>query len=1220
MTARILVLDTAQQTHNSYLAIAIVDALQRHSDVSFVQLAGYGNAIDLFRREACNTFLALGGAGCDLAVLGRLCALAERSAIWLTEDPYEFEENLRISAPFDLVFTNDLACLPAYGHNGHHLPLAASRLLHDHTPLADEDAYLYDLCFIGTAWPNRVHTINRVFKGLGRALRTKIALPTNVHLPVVVLSDRSSFTDWRVPTPELARIVNRSRVTLNLERKFSASRNDQTGGSTPPPRLFENALAGGFQISLGVSAEAKRYFSPQDEVAFCDTDDELIERIGWALDNPEERTAMALAARRRALGEHLYDHRIDTLLKALAGITGTLETSTAGRCKRVLLVTHNIAGQKGGGGIEIYQQELAEGADAFEIYTLFPQTADGITNFTLIAHRAGKRYRYGFPHAGQANALHDATQERIFEQILVEHSIDLVHFQHLLGMPLSLPLIAKACGVPTLYTLHDFYLICSRFNLLDHRGRFCDIARRSPTECDICLSASGIPVGSQQRRRNFVGQVLETFDSIVANSPFTADYLRAIYPAVRPEQLKVVEMLTPTSYRPPRPMPASHSAERELPLKVAVPGNFTHAKGADTIIRALCALRDEPIDFSILGVVQDPNLEQHLRSLGLPRVTVRGGYVPSELPRLMEGMDVSLHLSLWPETYMISLNEAWSAGAVPIVSNLGAPAERVRDAVDGFKVEPEDTGRVCDLIRELCYNRERLYAMQNAVRNRTLVTPGEHIAALNQVYEMAIARSPVPSRSPTLNPRRDFVLSAFACGIRTNTPVWTQEGHGWDSAPQPRSSPSQTSHDPNVWSTFPARFAHLACAEADQAHFLVERLEGDHGVVEGRAVTTRNAFRVGGWAFVKGRGRLLDCILHVQGRPCDIYAVSQPLSRKDVGQHLADAEAEMSGFEFDLDVSELQDGSHQIKLLQVYNGQVIDLGVIAEVIIARESSVPLSQARVVLNPARATNVRHLAGEAEVTHLEILQSGHSGPGLVLEGWAADRTQRRVLPTVHVGFAQLNGAPTWFPAERIRGPVTLINEDPLFTFAGFRMTLPPDALDAGLYRIIVAETDRAECILHEIGEAIMLLSDRVVPSSRSFDAGAGVGARAAAPLPEHRFYLEQIEIDTTGSKSASGGGHLYVRGWAFVPSFGRATHLTLQLAGERRSLRVPLPAVSRWDVAEHHGDEAAWSGFEALVPLADLPPGRYEAELLYVAAQGSASLPIELNLDLTEPLAA
>ncbi|SFU97935.1 protein of unknown function [Methylobacterium sp. 174MFSha1.1] len=1226
MTFRVLVLDTAAQTHNSYIALAIVDALQRHPAVEWVGQADYGNAIDLFRRGGCDTLLALGGSGGDLAVLGRLCAMAARSVLWTTEDPYELDENRRVAAPFDLVFTNDLGVLPAYGANAHHLPLAASRLFHDLAPIRDDDAFLYDVCFVGTAWPNRVRTINRIIDGLDRPLRMKIGLPTNPHLPPVVLGDGSLLTNWRVPNPELARLANRSRITLSLERKFSSARADQASGTTPPPRLFENALAGAFQIALGGRAEATRYFSER-EIAFCDSEDELLSAIARALDHPQERIAMAQAARERARAEHLYDHRVAAILSALTGVAAPAPASSlrAPARKRVLLVTHNVAGHLPGGGVEVYQQELAEGATAFDVYTLYPRVVDGAAAYTLIAHRTGEQHLYGVPHAAGMETLHDAAHERVFEQILVENDIDLVHFQHLIGMPLSLPLIARACGVPSLYTLHDFYLVCSHFNLLDYRGGYCNIAGRSPTECDICLSAKGIPAGAQQRRRNFVARMIDAFDVLVANSPFTANYLRAIYPEVPAERIRIVEMLTPESRRVlPAGLPAAERAPAGTALRVAVPGNFTRPKGADTILRVLVALRDEPVEFHILGAVPDPDLDRHLRALALPRVTIRGGYAAQDLPRLMVGMDVSLHLSTWPETYMISLNEARDAGAVPVVSDLGAPAERVRDGIDGFKVSPDDAGHVCDILRSLGRDRERLGAMRDATSSCRSVSPAEHVAALSGIYRGLIAASPVRPPAATLRPERDYILSLRACGLRTNTASWVQEGSGWDAPPH---RPAREAHAHTLWRTFPARFSHLARLEPghDPVRLSIDAVQGDHQPAEWPRVVLRRALSLRGWAFVEGRGRPLDVILHLKGEAREIYAVSPPVARGDVRAHLAAPEAEASGFAFDLDLHDLHPGAYAVRLLQIYDGVVADLGPLGEIAVTRGEA--RTDAR---DPARgeapgagpdpdptrgAGQVRTVRGDGAITRSD--PGGASAPdgSLGLEGWAADRAGRRVLPGVALGLLRPGAAPVWIRAARCRAPAAVAAADPLLAFGGFRAQVPPGLAPPGLYRVVVAQSDRRETLLHETGQAVLVRPDRIVGPC---ETGPVAGEADHAP-PEHRIALDEVE--TGPGDAAEGDRHLYLRGWAWVPALGGADRVALDLVGATASLRAGLTRMRRDDVAAHLGvAEAAWAGFEALVPCGALPPGRYAARLRYGAGPDAALLPLDLVLDLALPLAA
>ena len=78
-----------------------------------------------------------GGARAHAPLVGRLAGLARTSVLWTTEDPYEREANVRGSAAFDLVFTNDRATVAAYGGRANHLALGASSLFHDLAVIED---------------------------------------------------------------------------------------------------------------------------------------------------------------------------------------------------------------------------------------------------------------------------------------------------------------------------------------------------------------------------------------------------------------------------------------------------------------------------------------------------------------------------------------------------------------------------------------------------------------------------------------------------------------------------------------------------------------------------------------------------------------------------------------------------------------------------------------------------------------------------------------------------------------------------------------------------------------------------------------------------------------------------------------------------------------------------------------------------------------------------
>ncbi len=94
-------------------------------------------------------------------------------------------------------------------------------------------------------------------------------------------------------------------------------------------------------------------------------------------------------------------------------------------------------------------------------------------------------------------------------------------------------------------------------------------------------------------------------------------------------------------------------------------------------IAQLARLTHPHLHFRVIGFT---NIDTELTAIG--NVTITGRYRQEELAsHLAETKGwLALFLSAWPETYSYTLSEAVRAGFVPLVPDIGAPAERVRAA------------------------------------------------------------------------------------------------------------------------------------------------------------------------------------------------------------------------------------------------------------------------------------------------------------------------------------------------------------------------------------------------------------------------------------------------------------------------------------------------------------------------------------------------------------
>ena len=346
------------------------------------------------------------------------------------------------------------------------------------------------------------------------------------------------------------------------------------------------------------------------------------------------------------------------------------------------------------GGVEVYQQMLCSQLER-EVEVLFWLRGDD--GCRLLDARGAVLERFDGEAIGWLDVLCDPFEEAHFSDVLTGYDVDVVHFQHLGHHAASLPLIARASGVGTLLSVHDFFLVCARYTLLDHEQKFCDIGARSITACTICLGrAEGLPDGAQQQRRGFMEQVLGAVDLLLFGSRQSEELVLRIYPQTR--SIRRLVMGVPAPAGPlPQAAEAAPRPRRTDPdvLDVVVVGNFLRIKVADTVLQVIEAAPPHLFRVHILG--------QGLQTLGA-RVAYHGRYPPGEAP-LSQGQ-VALHLSIWPETWCISLSEVWQAGLIPIVTDIGALGERVSHGVDGFKVRVGDAAAVLDLLEMLRANPE----------------------------------------------------------------------------------------------------------------------------------------------------------------------------------------------------------------------------------------------------------------------------------------------------------------------------------------------------------------------------------------------------------------------------------------------------------------------------------------------------------------------------------
>lgn len=232
-------------------------------------------------------------------------------------------------------------------------------------------------------------------------------------------------------------------------------------------------------------------------------------------------------------------------------------------------------------------------------------------------------------------------------------------------------------GRDSIFHVHDFYYACPRVTMIDATGTFCGGA--AADRCVRCVEMDGphaahrMEAVTPAEHRSLFEGLLSRAARVIVPSGDAAERLGALLPSVN--AVAVPHPQTETAF----PIGVRRGTAQDICLLGAIGPH----KGSHTLLALARYARINHPDmrFHVLGFT---NIDLELEAVG--NVSISGQYEPGDLPALIgdTGARMALFLHGWPETFSYTLTEAVSLGLIPIVPDIGAPAERVRQA--GFGV------------------------------------------------------------------------------------------------------------------------------------------------------------------------------------------------------------------------------------------------------------------------------------------------------------------------------------------------------------------------------------------------------------------------------------------------------------------------------------------------------------------------------------------------------
>ncbi|HDN80401.1 MAG TPA: glycosyltransferase [Chloroflexi bacterium] len=308
--------------------------------------------------------------------------------------------------------------------------------------------------------------------------------------------------------------------------------------------------------------------------------------------------------------------------------------------------------------------------------------------------------------------------ERAFRTAFQEFEPDLVHFQHLKGLPARLVSLVHKAGCPVVISLRDFWFICLNAQLLTNDTReICD----TPGKWSRCARCGLTRIGMRRLRflapllglmiaaRNaLIKRVIHQADALLAFSRFVQKlYIRYGAPSDRVHYVK-------RGLRYPQRW-ESHPRDDKVKRFTYI-GGLAWQKGVHILVEAFNGL-DNRAELVIAGdETKFPDYVRYLKEIARhPGIQFVGRLSHSEVWRTLADSDVVVVPSLWYETYSMIVHEAFAMGVPVIASAHGALEEAVKDGVNGLLVPPGDVGALSRAMRRLVEQPELLEKLRENV-------------------------------------------------------------------------------------------------------------------------------------------------------------------------------------------------------------------------------------------------------------------------------------------------------------------------------------------------------------------------------------------------------------------------------------------------------------------------------------------------------------------------
>jgi GT2 family glycosyltransferase/glycosyltransferase involved in cell wall biosynthesis len=363
----------------------------------------------------------------------------------------------------------------------------------------------------------------------------------------------------------------------------------------------------------------------------------------------------------------------------------------------------------------------------------------------------------------------------VADRLIDEVGPDVAHIHHLTCLSTTIVRsLADRC-IPCIFTLHDYWLMCHRGQLLDVDYQLCD--GPGTLGCHACLGPvagmgaigfAGAAVvraidGRLPAVASPVRRVAGVLSGAVKVAGLAEDRARARVEHMRHACDLVTHFLAPSRHLRDRfvafgipPERITHAAygfdhgpfrgierTRAPRLRLGFLGSLMISKAPHVLLEAFRRLPRGLASVDLFGAVAAyhgddtyrARLEPLLRQEG---VTVHGAIDHADVARALSSIDVLVVPSIWPENNPLVIQEAFLAGAPVVASRIGGISESVDDGRNGLLFRAGEASDLARILERLLGERGLLDTLRGGISPVRGID--EDVRFARGLYEASVSR------------------------------------------------------------------------------------------------------------------------------------------------------------------------------------------------------------------------------------------------------------------------------------------------------------------------------------------------------------------------------------------------------------------------------------------------------------------------------------------------